>query len=153
MDDREFRLRLQREAYHSRQRTREVIAQSGHPNAGEITREFDRKMWEVETGVYQARMAWGSLSETQRRVMIALGEGRALSRQKTMPSTYDAVGIGHSGIDAISSICRTPTVKYLVRRDMIEADGPTDQMKRLVLTNRGRLTLKMAEDPNRREAD
>lgn len=116
MNDREFRLQLDRDRFASRQRTRDVIAQSGHPDAAKITREFDRKLWEVETGVAQARATWNALSEAQRRVMLALREGRALSRQRTMPSTYDAVGIRGADADAISTICRAPTVAHLVHR-------------------------------------
>lgn len=122
---------------------REMILTSDHPDREKIARDLDREIWENATGVAQAKATWAALSQTQRRVMAALGEGRALARCAWSRTTYNAVGdANRAGCHAIVEICRLPTVQNLVARGLIEVDSPSDPFKRFTLTTYGAFTLK-----------
>ena len=142
--DREFKLRLQAESAASRQRVRETVMETVHPDKDKILAEFDRNMWDIETGVMGARATWGALSETQRRVLLAMGEGRYLTRafNKTFNACGPFGGFKFPEVETIFEICRLPTVKNLRARKLIESDNPSDPMKRLVLSDYGRFVLK-----------
>lgn len=134
---------IESDRHAKRRKVRQVIAESGHPESATILRDMDRALWDVEAGVAQARSTWAALSAPQKRVMLAMGEGRALARQWWSRTTYDAVGDPH----AISAICRIPTVKNLKAHGLIESDNPSDALKRLVLSSWGKFVIKHGEKP------
>lgn len=134
-----LKARLAQERHQGRQKVRVIVAESGHPDAAGILRDFDRALWDVETGVAGARSTWAALSSAQQRVMEALEGGRALTRASWSVVTYNATGGERM---EMSSICQWPTVKNLLSRGLIESDNLSDQTKRFVLSSRGRFTLK-----------
>jgi hypothetical protein len=138
--DRDLKARLQRESFEQRQRVREIVLESNHPEKDRIVSEYDRNMWAIESGVASARSTWAALTEPQKRVMLALDEGRDLFRTRYSRALYDAVG---KGFDAVGGICRLPTVKNLHARSLLDcAGGVEDPMRKMLLSDRGRFVLK-----------
>lgn len=133
--------RIQAEQHRQHIGVRDMVLEAGRHD---LVEEFDRAMWDIETGVAQARGAWSALTEPQRRVMVALDEGRAMVRCPWSRTTYEAYG---GGCDATGKICTLPTVTNLLRRKLIESDNPSDPMKRLVLSSYGRFVMKRGRAP------
>lgn len=112
---------------------REIVRETDRSDADEIIRDFDRALWDAETGVAQARATWVALSEPQRRTLRALNEGRVLARCAWSKAVYDAMPISGVGceLEALRDVCRVATVKALLSRDLLVGDNPSDAMKRL----------------------
>jgi hypothetical protein len=132
----EFDLWLEQESARRRALVRQVIREHGRP---ELLAEYDRDMHDLDLGLTGARAAWHSISPAQRRVMEALEPGRTLVRARWSSRRYDAIGSPH----ATASLCGLATVYNLVRRDLLQWDGPeTDFNAKAILTERGRFVLK-----------
>lgn len=105
---------------------RELIIERGTP---EILADYDRQMWDIETGVSGARATWAALSSLQQRIMLAMSHSGALRRLSPRRAAF-ASGAAE---------CRLPTVAALLARSLIEQDGSD---RRHVLTPHGEFVLK-----------
>lgn len=103
---------------------------------------------ETEFDVADARMTWTALSAPQVVVMRKLFEGRALTRASWSASTYNAVGLVGTEQEAIASICRIATVRALMARGLVESTNLSDEMKRFVLSQRGKFVIKIVNHNN-----
>ena len=122
---------------------RQVISEAGRED---VLREFDKNMWDIETGVMQARNVWHSISPVQRRVLIALYEGRTLRRASWSKSQFEAVGMRTKGTDAMGVICSMPTVKNLVARGLLDCEGgPDDPMRQLQISTKGNFVVRRGQ--------
>jgi hypothetical protein len=139
--DRELMLRLQRESAERSSSLRELLRERGRED---LIREYDKAMWEIETGVAQAHSTWAALTPTQKRVMIALYEGRVLTRESGSRVCYKAFANCY-GSGATSRLCRLDTAMALLRRDLLAKDGlANDPFIRFVLTKKGHFVVKRA---------
>lgn len=128
--DRELMLRLQRESAERKALVRQIVQEAGRDD---VLREYDKAMWEIETGVAQAHSTWAALSPPQRRVMIALYEGRELRRAGG--TRFSAISIETGARQDIRDICQPGTVTALRQRRLLDMNR---------LSDKGRLVVKRA---------
>lgn len=114
-----------------REDVRQMLRDSGRDD---LVADFDRKMREIDTGIYGARCTWESISDAQRRVLMAMAkDGGALWQSMMNPNAYhmriapgEAKRVGRA------------TVRALAARELLAWDGGafTPEAK-AIITERG----------------
>lgn len=128
--------RIAADQHRKRMGVRDLLAAEGRPD---LVADLDRKMWEIETGVYGARSTWAALTEPQRAALVALAEGRRAFRAVGSRTVYDA--IGGSGVP-LGGI-RLATLRALQARKLVSATGsPSDPERRFEITKPGAFVVK-----------
>lgn len=123
-----------------RMAVRDLLFEKGRPD---LVADLDRKTWEIQSGVSQARSTWGALSEPQRAALVALAEGRRAFRGHGCRAIYGASG--GTG-DAIGGI-RLATLRALMARKLVQATGsPSDPERRFEITKPGAFVVKRGQD-------
>lgn len=130
---------LDAEAELGRIRTRQVILESGHPDAARIVADFDQNCRDLDNGTMGARNAWNSISSAQKRVLTDMHFRRfALVARIGNTAIYDAV----SDCVLIYDICRIKTVRALAARDLLDWDGGAFTPEaRAILSDRARFVI------------
>lgn len=135
-DPREVEAFLQELDRKSRETRAKVRAMLQH--RPDLLADYDRQMKELDNGIAGAKGCWHALSNAQRRVLIAMGEGRDLRRSIDNPGMYDACGRG-----CVLNVCRLPTARRLCEHRLIHVNGgATDPEAEFVLTERGAFVLR-----------
>lgn len=131
--------KIEAEGRARRMAVREILFEKGRPD---LVAEFDRKTWEISSGVSAARSEWDTLSEPQRAALVALAEGRRAFRAIGGRSIYDASGGGCTPIDGI----RLATLRALMARKLVQATGsPSDPERRFEITKPGAFVVKRGQ--------
>ena len=135
----DFEQRMDEESRREREAIRALCLENGRPD---LAADYDKNMRNLDLGITTAQNCWHSISGAQRRVLIALGEGRVLKKCRWSRSRYDACGIGYAA-DAIENICAVATVRNLASRELLAWEGGAFEPEaKVVLTERGRFVLK-----------
>lgn len=120
---------------------RVILIEKGRPD---LLAEFDRRHWEIETGVSCARSTWDALTEPQRAALVALAEGRRAFRWVGSRTIYDARG--GAGVPLIG--IRLATLRALQSRKLVCATGsPSDPERRFEITKPGAFVVKRGRPP------
>jgi hypothetical protein len=123
-----------------RMAVRDLLFEKGR---SDLVADLDRKTWEIQSGVSQARSTWGALSEPQRVAIVALAEGRRAFRAVGGRSVYDASGRGCAPLGGI----RLATLRALMARNLVQATGsPSDPERRFEITKPGAFVVKRGQD-------
>lgn len=115
---------------------REILTEKGRHD---LLAEFDRRQWEIESGVDAARATWCALTAPQRVALVALAEGRRAFREVGSRSRYDASGGGCAPLGGI----RLASLRALMARKLVQATGsPSDPERRFEITKPGAFIVK-----------
>ena len=132
MDEDDILAELERQSAVQNARLRTMLYEHGRPD---LVTELDAKMKDIRLCLDSARATWSALSSAQRRVMLAMGEGRWLRQPIALKRFWALSDSGE--FKTITGICGAATVRNLMARELIswEAD------RKIILTERGRFVL------------
>lgn len=142
--------RIAADQHRSRMTVREILIEKGRPD---LLAEFDRRHWEIETGVDGARSIWSALTEPQRAALVALAEGRRAFRAVWSRAVYDATGGAGVPLGGIRlGGIRLATLRALQSRKLVSATGsPSDPERRFEITRPGAFVVKRGRPPTPKE--
>lgn len=145
MDDEEILHRMEGEWIARRAEVRKLIADAGRPD---VLAQYDQNMRDIDTGIAGARSTWHSISPAQRRALTALvnGDGKMQRRNGDSP-IYDGNLYGGR---FYGPICRLPTVRNLIARELLACEGGAfDPECAVSITERGRFVVEHGPSPVR----
>lgn len=137
--------RIAADQHRSRMTVREILIEKDRPD---LLAEFDRRHWEIVSGVDGARSTWAALTESQRGALVALAEGRRAFRAVGSRAVYDATGGAGVPLGGI----RLATLRALQSRKLVSATGsPSDPERRFEITRPGAFVVKRGRPPTPKE--
>jgi hypothetical protein len=140
MEDDEILQRIDEDAARKSEAVRAMLIEAGRPD---LAVDLDARLRRIRLGIDGAQGQWHAMSNVQRRALQLMSEGRKLMRE---PHSDWYHGIGSPM--RVDRICRTPTVRVLISREMVDLEGGAFDPERTVsISERGRFTLKYGPKP------
>ena len=140
----EILAQIAQNSHRSKMAVRDILIEGGHKEA---LADYDKNMWDIETGVMGARATWNALSKTQRKVMVDLENKGVLHRIEKIGADIWACCVPRQDLQFVLGVCKLPTVKNLLARQLLDCQGgPADPLRILHLSAHGEFVLKRGRE-------